>query len=49
LEVKSDGKAFKGVRKESNGVKANPSIKKSVAEKAEDAVIKLKNSKLGKK
>lgn len=47
LEVKSDGKPFKGVRKEATEVKANPSVNKSVAKKAEKAVIKIKNSKQG--
>ncbi len=49
IDVKSDGKPFKGVRKESNSVKASPNIKKDVAKKAENAVIKLKNSKNSKK
>lgn len=47
LEVKSDGKPFKGVRKEATTVKANPSVNKIVAQKAENAVIKIKNSKQG--
>ena len=47
LDVKSDGRAFKDVRKEVSVVKANPSVKKSVAKKAEKAVIKVKNSKRG--
>jgi hypothetical protein len=47
LEVKRDGSPFKGVRKEVSEVvyKANSSIKKSIAIKAERAVIKV----LGKK
>jgi hypothetical protein len=48
LDVKSDGKPFKGVRKENVKVKANPNVKQSVAKKAEAAVIKFKNSR-GKK
>jgi hypothetical protein len=45
LDVKSDGTPFKGVRKEKTNIKANPNVKKSVATKAESAVIKLKNGK----
>lgn len=44
LDVKSDGTPFKGVRKEKTHVKANPSIEKGVAKKAESAVLKLRNS-----
>lgn len=45
LEVKKDGTPFKGVRKEVSEVvyKANPSIKKSTALKAERAVLKALN------
>jgi hypothetical protein len=46
LEIKSDGKPFKGIRLERSYIKANPSIKKSTANKAELAVIKLKNAKI---
>ena len=49
IEVKSDGKPFKGVRKESSSIKASPNVKKEIAKKAENAVIKLKNSKKDKK
>ncbi len=45
IDVKSDGTPFKGVRKEKTKVKANPSVKKAVAKKAESAVLKIKNSK----
>jgi hypothetical protein len=45
MDVKSDGTPFKGVRKEKTGVKANPNISKSVAKKAERAVIAVKNKK----
>ncbi|MEP7217972.1 MAG: hypothetical protein ABI876_03600 [Bacteroidota bacterium] len=47
VDVKSDGKPYKGVRKESSqvGVKANPSVSKRVASKAERAVINVKNKK----
>ncbi len=47
LEVKKDGTPFKGVRKETSKIvyRANPSVKKSIAAKAERAVVKV----LGKK
>jgi hypothetical protein len=45
LDVKSDGTPFKGVRKEKTNIKSNPSIQKSIAKKAESAVIKIKNGK----
>jgi hypothetical protein len=45
LDVKSDGKPFKGVKREETFVKANPSINKLVAQRAENAVIKIRNSK----
>jgi len=44
IDVKSDGKPFKGVRRESITIKSNPSVKKETARKAESAVIKVKNS-----
>jgi len=44
IDVKSDGKPFRGVRRETSSIKANPSIPKAVAEKAEAAVIKVKNN-----
>lgn len=43
LDVKSDGKPFKGVRKEAVTIKANPNVKIETAKKSENAVIKLKN------
>lgn len=43
LDVKSDGKPFKGVRKEKTVVKANPSVDRNTANKAEKAVIAVKN------
>jgi hypothetical protein len=43
MDVKSDGKPFKGVTKEKSTVKSNPSIKKSTADKAERAVISVRN------
>ncbi len=49
VAVKADGTPFKGVVKEKSSVKANPSIKKSTAQKAERAVIKVKNSSKTKK
>jgi hypothetical protein len=45
IDVKSDGKPFKGVTKESVTIKANPNIKKEIAKKSESAVINLRNSK----
>jgi hypothetical protein len=45
IDVKSDGKPFKGVRKESVTIKANPNVKKETAKKSEKAVINLKNRK----
>ncbi|MFN0036151.1 MAG: hypothetical protein ACKVUS_13900 [Saprospiraceae bacterium] len=40
IEVKKDGKPFKGVRKEKAGaVLANPNISKATARKAEKAVV----------
>ena len=49
LEVKSDGKKFKGVKVVKTIIKANPSVKKSTAKKAEDAIIKEMNKKKSKK
>ena len=43
MDVKSDGKPFKGVAKERSSVKSNPSVKKSTANKAERAVISVRN------
>lgn len=43
LDVKSDGTPFKGVRKEKTTVKANPSVDRATASKAEKAVIAVKN------
>lgn len=43
LDVKSDGTPFKGVRKEKTVVKANPSVDRNTASKAERAVIAVKN------
>lgn len=43
LDVKSDGTPFKGVRKEKTNVKANPSVDRNTASKAEKAVIAVKN------
>jgi len=44
LDVKADGKPFKGIVKEKSVIKSNPSVKKSTAKKAESAVIKVINS-----
>ena len=49
LEVKSDGKPFKGIRKEPSNVKANPNISKIVAQQAEEAVIAVRNKIMAKK
>jgi hypothetical protein len=43
IEVKSDGKPFKGVKKETVIIRANPNIDKETAQKAENAVINLFN------
>ena len=43
IDVKSDGKPFKGVIKEKSNAKSNPSVKKSTAKKAEKAVIAVRN------
>lgn len=45
IDVKSDGSPFKGIRKESATIKANPSVTKEIAKKSENAVINLKNRK----
>lgn len=47
LDVKSDGKPFKGVVREKSSVKSNPSISKSIASKAEKAVISVRNKSNG--
>lgn len=43
MDVKSDGKPFKGVVTEKSNVKSNPSVKKATAAKAEKAVISVRN------
>ena len=43
VDVKSDGKPFKGVRREKTTIKANPNVDKNTAKKAEKAVIAVKN------
>lgn len=43
IDVKSDGKAFRGIRTESRITKAGVSVLKSVALKAEQSVIKTLN------
>jgi len=48
IDVKSDGKPFKGVRKEAVKIQSNPNVKKETASKSERAVINLKNRKRGK-
>lgn len=49
MDVKSDGKPFKGIEKEKSSVKSNPSVKKSTANKAEKAVISVRKQSKGKK
>ena len=46
VDIKSDGKPFKGIKLIRSYIQANPSIKKSTAIKAEMAVIKVKNAKI---
>lgn len=48
IEVKSNGKPFKGVTKEAVSIKVNPNISREVASKSENAVINLKNRKINK-
>lgn len=43
LDVKQDGSAFKGIRKEIVTIRSNPNINKLVAEKAEKAVLEVRN------
>ena len=45
IDVKSDGKAFKGVTKEKSITRVGVSISKSVANKAERSVIRTLNNK----
>ncbi len=45
IDVKSDGKAFKGVTKEKSITRVSVSISKSVANKAERSVIRTLNNK----
>jgi hypothetical protein len=45
LEVKTDGKPFKGVRREKSNIKANPNIDPKTAKMAEAAVISFLNKK----
>jgi hypothetical protein len=49
LEVKSDGKPFKGVMREAITIRSNPSVKIEIAKRSEDAVIKLRNRNNNKK
>lgn len=43
IDVKADGKPFKGVRKEKTNIKTNPIIGKRTAKKAQKAVISVRN------
>lgn len=45
IDIKSDGKAFKGVTKEKSITRVGVSISKSVANKAEQSVIRTLNNK----
>lgn len=45
IDVKSDGKPFKGIRRETITIRPNPNVNKNIAKKAESAVIKIRNSK----
>lgn len=45
IDVKSDGKAFKGIKKELQLTKIGITISKAVAKKAEKSVIKTINGK----
>jgi len=46
LDVKKDGTAFKGVRKEVVTIRTNPNLNKLIAEKAEKAVLEVRNKTL---
>jgi hypothetical protein len=46
IDVKSDGKAFKGITKEPSLTKVGISFSKTVAKKAEQSVIKTINRKV---
>ncbi len=43
LDVKIDGSAFKGIRKEPVTVRSNPNLNKEIANKAEKAVVAIRN------
>ncbi len=43
LDVKSDGSAFRGIRKEPVTIRSNPNLNKEIANKAEQAVIAFRN------
>ena len=43
IDVKTDGTAFKGIRKEAVLIRANPNLNKNIAIKAENAVLKIRN------
>jgi hypothetical protein len=45
IGVKIDGKPFKGIRKETTLIRANPNVKKETANRAESAVISVMNKK----
>lgn len=43
IDVKKDGKPFKGVKKEKSSIKSNPIVKKRTANKAQKAVVAVRN------
>ena len=43
LDVKSDGSAYKGIRKEAITVRSNPNLNREIANKAEKAVLAIRN------
>jgi len=43
IDVKKDGKPFKGVKKEKSSIKSNPVVKKRTASKAQKAVVAVRN------
>ena len=43
IDVKKDGKPFKGVKKEKSSIKSNPIVKKRTAKKAQKAVVAVRN------
>ncbi len=48
IEVNTGGKPFKGIIKEKSIIKSNPIIKKKIAQKAQKAVISVRNKRANK-